>query len=168
MTQLAIAALGDGSFGPDAFQLRRSFWEGLAARGRGDAAAAQAAFTAAREELARKVSASPDFAPSLSMLALIDAGLGRKEEAIRESRRAAEMLPVSRDAVNGAHLIEFLALTYAWSGEPALACEQLEQATKLPGTLSYGQLRLSPMWDDLRGQPRFEKIVASLAPEAAR
>jgi len=61
-------------------------------------------------------------------------------------------------------MIELLALTYAWSGETDLACDQLEAAIKNPGTISYGQLRLSPMWDDLRGNPRFEKVVAALAP----
>jgi serine/threonine protein kinase len=167
-TQSALTALGDGSFGPDAMQLRRVFWEGLAARVRGDTAGTQRAFAAARAEQERKVAAAPDFAPALCILGLIDAGLGRKAEAIREGRRAAEMLPVSRDPINGAHMVEYLAVTYAWSGESELACDQLEVATKIPGTLSYGQLRLSPLWDDLRGNPRFEKIVASLAPEADR
>ncbi len=167
-TQEALMELGDGSFGSDAIQLRRVFWEGLAARARGDTAGAKRAFEAARAEQERQAEAYPDFAPALSILGLMDAGLGRKEEAIQEGRRAVEMLPVSRDPINGAHLIEVLATIYAWSGEPALACDQLEIATKIPGTLSYGQLRLSPMWDDLRGNPRFEKIVASLAPDADR
>ena len=164
-TQSALAALGDGSFGPDALQLRRIFWEGLAARARGDTKEVKRAFEAARAEQERKVEAAPDFAPALSMLGLIDAGLGRKSEAIREGIRAVEMLPVTRDPINGAHLVEFLATIYAWCGEPALACDQLDVVTQIPGTLSYGQLRLSPMWDDLRGNPRFEKIVTSLAPD---
>ncbi len=160
----AIAALGDGSFGPDAMQFRQDFWRGLAARMNGDTSKASLAFTAARAEQARKVEAAPDFAPALCILGLIDAGLGRKADAIREGRRALEMLPVTRDPVNGAHLVEYLAMIYAWSGEPSLACEQLEAATKIPGTLSYGQLRLSPMWDPLRKHPRFAQIVATLAP----
>jgi hypothetical protein len=94
--------------------------------------------------------------------------LGNKADAIREARRAIEMLPITRDAIDGAHLIENLATVYAWSGEPDLACDQLEAVTKIPGTLSYGQLRLSPLWDDLQGHPRFEKIVASLAPEVSQ
>jgi serine/threonine protein kinase/Tfp pilus assembly protein PilF len=167
-TQSALTALGDGSFGPDAIQLRRIFYEGLDARVRGDTAAARRAFGFARAEQEGKVAAAPDFAPALCILGLIDAGLGRKAEAISEGRRAIEMLPVSRDPINGAHLIEYLAVIYAWSGEPELACDQLEIATKIPDTLSYGQLRLSPLWDDLRGNSRFEKIVASLAPDANR
>ncbi|HEY1582646.1 MAG TPA: protein kinase [Chthoniobacterales bacterium] len=160
----AIAALGDGSYGPGSLQLRRIFWEGFAARIRGDTAAAARAFKAARAEQERKVVSAPDFGPALSVLGLIDAGLGRKEDAIREGRRAAEMLPLSRDPINGAHTIEFLANIYAWSGEPALACDQLDIVAKVPGTLSYGELKLSPMWDDLRRRPRFKRIVASLAP----
>ncbi|MBA3960468.1 MAG: tetratricopeptide repeat protein [Chthoniobacterales bacterium] len=146
-TQSALTALGDGSFGPDAMQFRRIFWEGLAAKVNGDTAGAVQAFGQARDEQARKVAASPDFAPALCILGLIDAGLGHKEEAIREGRRAIEMLPVSRDPINGAHMIEFLAISYAWLGEPELACEHLEMAVKIPGTLSYGQLRL---WFELR------------------
>jgi hypothetical protein len=53
----------------------------------------------------------------------------------------------------------------AWVGEKDLACEQLASAIKHPSLLSYGQLKLLPFWDPLRGDPRFEKIVASLAPK---
>ena len=162
----AVAALGDNSFGPNAIQFRRVFWEGLAAKVKGDTGGAMRAFSAARAEEDRKVAAAPDFAPGLCMLAVMNAGLGNKTEAISEGRRAVEMLPVSRDPVNGALMIEFLAVTYAWSGEPSLACDQLEVAAQMPGNLSYGQLKLSPLWDNLRGNPRFEKIVASLAPDA--
>ncbi len=167
-TQRAITALGDGSFGPDAIQLRKTFWEGLAAKISGDKAGAERAFAAARAEQEPKVAAAPDFAPGVCILGLIDAGLGRHAEAIEEGRRAVEMLPLSRDPINGAHLIEYLAVIYAWSGKPELACEQLEAATKIPGTLSYGQLKLSPFWDELRGHPRFEKVIASLAPYARK
>ena len=165
-TDRALAALKDESFGVDAIQLSRTFGEGLAARARGDAAGAERAVTAARAEQEKGVAAQLEYGPSLCILALIDAGLGRKAEAIREGMRAVELLPVTRDPINGAHMIEFLAVIYAWTGEPALACAQLEVATKIPGTLSYGQLRLYPFWDPLRADARFEKIVASLAPEA--
>jgi serine/threonine-protein kinase len=98
---------------------------------------------------------------------LIDAALGRKEEALREGRRAIELLSVAKDSINGAHMIEYFAITAAWSSEKELACEQLAIAANLPGTLSYGQLKLLPYWDPLRGDPRFEKIVAGLAPKDA-
>ncbi|MEY2564070.1 MAG: hypothetical protein QOH88_2263 [Verrucomicrobiota bacterium] len=67
--------------------------------------------------------------------------------------------------LNGVRVLEILAVIYAWTGEKDLACEQLEVITKLPASVSYGQLRLYPYWDPLRGYERFEKIVASLAPK---
>ncbi len=111
------------------------------------------------------VQAQPIYGPAISILGLIDAGLGNKAEALREGRRAVELLPVTKDSVNGAHIIQFLAITAAWVGEKDLACEQLAIVTRMPGPLSYGQLKLFPMWDPLRGDPRFEKIVAALAPQ---
>jgi hypothetical protein len=99
------------------------------------------------------------------VLGLIDAGLGREEEAQREGQRACELLPVSKDALNGADLVVNLALIYAWTGENDRAVEQLARAAQIPGNLSYGLLKLHPEWDSLRGDPRFEKIVASLAPK---
>ena len=160
----ALAALGDHSFGPDAMHLNRKFGEGLVARARGDAAAAQTAFAAARAQQEKTIVAQGEWAPALAVLALIDAALGRKEEALREGRRAVEILPVEKDALNGVRVREFLAMTYAWAGEKDLALEQLESVISYPATASYGQLRLHPYWDPLRGDPRFEKIVASRAP----
>ncbi|MDP9004406.1 MAG: hypothetical protein M3N12_06390, partial [Verrucomicrobiota bacterium] len=95
--------------------------------------------------------------------------LGRKEEALREGRRATELLPVAKDALNGVHVMEALAIIYAWTGEKDLACQQLAAVTPLAGSTlsSYGQLRLHPYWDALRGDERFEKIVASFAPKSA-
>ncbi len=98
----------------------------------------------------------------------IDAALGRKEEALREGRRAVELLPVEKDPVNGMIMIEYLAMIAAWVGEKDLACEQLATAVRCPTSgldLSYGELKLMPFWDPLRGDPRFEKTVASLAPK---
>jgi serine/threonine protein kinase len=163
----ALEALGDGRFGEDAVRFRRSFGEGLLARMTKDETKARAAFTAARTEQDKIIRAQPDYAPALCVLGVIDAGLGRKEEALRAGRRAMELLPVVKDPINGAHVIEYFAVIAAWVGEQELACEQLEIATRLSGggLLSYGQLKLSPFWDPLRGDPRFEQIVASLAPK---
>jgi serine/threonine-protein kinase len=99
------------------------------------------------------------------VLGLIDAGLGRKEEALREGRRAVELLPAEKDAVFGPLMVKYLAMIAAWVGDKNLACEQLAIAVRPPCTVSYGQLKLLPFWDPLRGDPRFEKIVASLAPK---
>jgi serine/threonine-protein kinase len=130
-----------------------------------DQAKARSAFSAARAQQERVVQVQRDYGPALCVLALIDAGLGRKDDALREGRRAVELLPVAKDFVNGVHMIEYYAITAAWVGEKDIACEQLATATRLPGTLSYGHLKLQPYWDPVRGDPRFEKIVASLAPK---
>ena len=95
---------------------------------------------------------------------MADAALGNKDDAVREGRRAVELMPVGKDVIRGPLLIEYLALIYAWTGEKDRAVERLDEAAKLPSFLSYGRLRLRPRWDPLRGDPRFEKIVASLAP----
>ena len=160
----ALAAIGDG-FNTDGLSFSRTFMEGCVARAFGDDAAARKAFTAARVEVERTVREQPDYGPPLCMLGLIDAGLGRKEEAIREGRRASELLPVAKDAMNGAHIMQFLGVIYAWTGEKDLAIKQIAATLQVPSLLSYGELRLHPFWDPLRGDPRFEKIVASLAPK---
>src|SRR5438128_2405499 len=161
----ALAVFGNNTLGPDAVQFGRAFYEGLLARMKGDAAAAHAAFTEARAAQEQIDQAQPDYGPALCVLGVIDAGLGRKEDALREGRRAIELLPVTKDSVNGAHMIEYFAMIAAWVGEKDLACEQLAIATRLPGRLSYGGLKLFPTYDPLRGDPCFEKIVASLAPK---
>jgi Tfp pilus assembly protein PilF len=165
--EAALAALDDGTFGTNSVQLNRRFGEGLLARMTKDDARARAAFMAARVEQEKVVKAQPDYGPALCVLGLIDAGLGKKEEALREGLRAIELLPVAKDSLNGTHMIEYFAITAAWVGEKGLACEQLEKTTRLPGSWfdSYGQLKLSPVWDPLRGDTRFEKLVASLAPK---
>ena len=163
--EAALEALGGNTFGNDAMQLNRTFGEGLIARMTKDDAKARAAFTAARTEQEKRVQAQPNYGPALCILGLIDAGLGRKEDALREGRRAIELMPVERDSTNGVHMIEHFAVIAAWVGEKDLACEQLAIATRLPGYLSYGNLKLLPWWDPIRGDPSFEKIVASLAPK---
>ena len=143
----------------------RAYWDGVIARCQGDSAKAQAAFTAARREVEKTVERQPDFAAALSLLGMIDAGLERKEQAIQEGRRACELLPVSKDAIDGAALAINLAQIYAWTGEKDRAIEQIAAVERVPNTLSYGVLKLHPYWDPLRGDPSFEKIVASLAPK---
>jgi len=143
----------------------RSWCQGLAARARGDAAAAQAAFVAARAELERTVSEQPNYGPAFCVLGLIDAGLGRKEDALREGRHAVELLPITKDSIDGAELMKYLGVIYVWCGEKDLAVDQIAATLKIPSTLSYGNLKLHPYWDALRGEPRFEQIVANLAPK---
>jgi TolB-like protein/Tfp pilus assembly protein PilF len=143
----------------------RPFYEALAARARGDASGARAAFTAARTEVEKTMREQADYAQGITVLGLIDAGLGRKVDAIREGERAVALVPVSKDAIDGPDLMLNLAVIYAWTGEKDLALKLLAEATQLPSTLNYGWIRLHPDLDPLRGDPRFEKIVASLAPK---
>ena len=92
----------------------------------------------------------------------VDAGLGRKEDAIREALRAVELLPIAKDSHWGPSQVAGLALVYAWTGERDRALEQLEIVATIPETRgTYGDLRFNPCWDSLRGDKRFDKIVAA-------
>jgi serine/threonine-protein kinase len=130
-----------------------------------DKAKAHIAFKAARAKQEKIVQAQPDYGPAICVLGLIDAGLGQKNDALREGRRAMELLPVAKDSINGGHITEFFAITCAWVGENDLAIQRLAVAVTLSGNITYGKLKLHPFWDPLRGDPRFEKLVASLAPK---
>jgi serine/threonine protein kinase/Tfp pilus assembly protein PilF len=149
----------------EGFHFPHAWYEGLLAKLRQDVPGAHSAFTAARAEAEKIVRAQPGSEASLSLLALIDAELGQKEKAIQEGRTACDMLPVEKDAAVGVLLLTDLARIYALTGEKDLALKQLEIVSKLPAGPTYGYLRLDPVWDALRGDPRFEKIVASLAPK---
>jgi TolB-like protein len=146
----------------------RAWCEGLVARMRGHKAAARDAFTQARVETQEMLRAQPDYQEGLCALGMIDAALGRKKEAIEEGRRAVELCPVAKDAIQGAVMIQYLAVIYAWTDEKQLALQQLQIAARIPAGVSYGDLRLHPYWDPLRGDRRFEKIVASLAPDTKK
>ena len=164
----ALLASGQEPLGGEAVNFTRAFVEGVIARMANDEHKAQLAFTAARVEQEKAVQAQPDYGPAWCVLGVIDAALGRKEDALREGRRAIELLPVQKDPLNGMIMIKYLAMIAAWVGEKDLACEQLASAVRFPysgGDLSYGELKLMPFWDPLRDDPRFEKIVASLAPK---
>jgi TolB-like protein/class 3 adenylate cyclase/Tfp pilus assembly protein PilF len=143
----------------------RPFAEGVIARMTNDDAKARSALTDARTEQEKIIQAQPNYGPALCVLGLIDAGLRRKEEALREGQRAVELLPVKKDALGGAEIVKYLAIIAAWVDDKDLACEQLAIVINRPSPISYGQLKLLPFWDPLRGDPRFEKIVASLAPK---
>jgi serine/threonine protein kinase/Tfp pilus assembly protein PilF len=161
----ALSASGENPLSDDVIQFNRPFVEGVIARMTNEGDKARIAFTAARTEHEKVVEAQPNYGPPLCVLGLIDAALGRKEEALREGRRAVDLLSVEKDAINGVRMICYLAMIAAWAGEKDLACEQLQIAVNPPAPITYGQLKLLSFWDPLRGDPRFEKIVASLAPK---
>jgi TolB-like protein/tRNA A-37 threonylcarbamoyl transferase component Bud32 len=163
----ALTVLGRDTIDYGVVHFTPTFMEGLIARMANDEHRAQVAFAAASVEQEKIARDQPDYGPPLCVLGLIDAALGRKEEALRKGRRAIELIPMEKDAIIGAQMITYLAMIGAWAGEKNLACEQLAIAIRYPAAdspLSYGELKLMPWWDPLRSDPRFEKIVASLAP----
>jgi hypothetical protein len=87
-----------------------------------------------------------------------------------EGRRAIALTPLEKDVYNGSRVLQYFAITAAWAGDKELAFQQLEAGLLAPNAsqmLSYGALKLHPFWNPLRGDPRFEQIVASLAPKDA-
>jgi TolB-like protein/class 3 adenylate cyclase len=164
----ALTALGNNPFWADLVTLRRQFGEGLLARAMHDEGRAQKAFAAARQEQEQMVQQQKDYGPALCVLGLIDAALGNKEAALQEGRRAMELLPVEKDSMSGQAVMAYFAVIAAWAGEKDLALQQLAAAAPTYGAAiatSYGMLKLFPFWDPLRGDPRFDQIVASFAPK---
>lgn len=141
-----------------------SFYEALIARARGDEAKAREAFAAARTKMTAQVAEQRDNPLLISLLGLVDAGLSRKEEAVREGRRAVELRPIADDAVDGATVLTSLAMIYAWVGDTNAAIEQLTFLATTPGGPAYGQLKYDPAWDPVRSDPRFAAMVNELQP----
>jgi TolB-like protein/predicted Zn-dependent protease len=135
--------------------------DGLVAVARGDKQKAQSIFLDARKRLDAMWGTKVKDALYFAQIAELDAGLGRKEEAIREARRAVDLKPIAKDSLQGPGGVSTLALVYAWTGERDRALEQLEMVATIPAGPTYGALRFNPMWDSLRGDRRFDKIVAA-------
>ena len=157
----ALALLTDRVFGEikPSIYFSRAIAQGVIAHAKGDAAAARAAFIATRAEVEQAREEDPDHGGTHAVLGFVYAGCGLKEEALREGRHALEFTPVMKNAVDGAGVLYFFATICAWTGERDLAIEQLETLAKIPAGASYGDLRLDPLWDSLRGDPRFEQIL---------
>jgi tetratricopeptide (TPR) repeat protein len=163
--QHALAAMPPGGCYDAGIPFPNAWCEGLTARMRGDEQTARVRFLKARTELEQEIRDQPGYAEAFCALGVIDAVLGNQESAIIEGKRAVELMPVSKNAVEGPLLIKYLAVIYAWVGDKDRALEQLDQAVHLPSYLSYGQVCLHPIWDPLRDDPRFEQIVTTLAPK---
>ena len=147
------------------FYFPKSWYQAMIARAKGDSARAMAAFRECREILAQRLIIKPEHARTIAVLAQVDAGLGQKDLAIREAQHAIDLMPVSKDIYDGALVLEGLAQVYTWSGDRDHAIELVEKLLTMPGYINYGRLKLHPLWSPLRGDPRFEKIVASLIPK---
>jgi hypothetical protein len=150
--------------------LSHSFGEGLLARMTKDEARARTAFEAARAQQEKIVQAQPDYGPALCVLGLIDAALGRKDLALDEGRRAIALTPVEKDVTTAAASFNISPSRQRGRARRSLPCSNWKLDCVLP-RIAHAELRrlkTVPVWDPLRGDPRFEKIVASLAPKDAK
>jgi serine/threonine protein kinase/tetratricopeptide (TPR) repeat protein len=138
-----------------------SWADGQVAVARGDKQKAQSIFLAARRRVDATWGTNIKDERYFVSIAGLDAGLGRKEEAIREAQRAVDLRPIAKDSLQGPEIATSVALVYAWTGERERALEQLEIVAKIPAGPTYGDLRFNPCWDALRGDKRFDKIVAA-------
>jgi len=147
------------------FYYPKAWLEAMIARAKGDSGGAKAALATARTILEQRLAIKPEDARNIAVLAQVDAGLGRKELAIQEAKHAVDLMPLSKDVYDGALVLEGLAQVYTWTNEPDRAIELLQKLVAIPSYLNYARLKLHPMWNPLRGDPRFKKIVNSLAPK---
>ena len=147
------------------FYYPRAWFEAMIARAKGDSARAVDAFSSARAILERRLAVKPEHARTLAVLAQVDAGLGHKDLAIQEAQHAVDLMPVSKDIYDGALVLEGLAQVYTCTNEPDRAIELLQKLVTMPGYTNYARLKLHPMWDPLRSDPRFQEIINSLAPK---
>ena len=147
------------------FYFPKSWYEAMIARAKGDSARARAAFRECRGILAQRLIVKPEHARTIAVLAQVDAGLGQKDLAIREAQHAIDLMPISKDIYDGALVLEGLAQVYGWSGDRDRAIELVQKLVTMPSYINYARLKFHPLWSPLRGDPRFERIVNSLAPK---
>ncbi|MEY2542009.1 MAG: eukaryotic-like serine/threonine-protein kinase, partial [Verrucomicrobiota bacterium] len=120
---------------------------------------ARADFERARVIVEKSVRDVPDDSGRHAQLGAIFAGLGRKEEAIREGKRAVELLPESKDAFEGPQVTIALAQIYCWTGEKEQALQLIERSLSTPNGITVPLLKLDPVWDPIRGDPRFKALI---------
>jgi serine/threonine protein kinase/tetratricopeptide (TPR) repeat protein len=137
----------------------------LIARLEGKQPSADSGFAEARDKLNEKLKMIPGNAAVLSTVAVVDALLGKGQDAIARAKRGVELLPISKDAIRGPRIVKNLAVVYARTDEFDLAFEALSPLTKIPFGIYYGELKRDPYWDPLRKDPRFDKLLAELAPK---
>ena len=120
---------------------------------------ARSAFQRARSILKKTIQEGSDDASRHMMLGMVLAGLGEKNAAIAEGKRAMMLLPESRDALDGPKMTLALAQIYAWTGENDAALELLERSLTTPAGVTVSSLKLDPTWDPLRSDARFQALV---------
>ena len=144
--------------------LPRAWYDGQIARAQGDTSRMITAFNEARAKIEAKLRDDPESAFLHGTLAVIQAGLGQKEQSLGEGRRAVALRPIAEDAVDGPVASACLAMVCAWLGDTDSAMEQLIGLASRPGGPDYGQLKFDPAWKDVRPDPRFQKMLAQLEP----
>ena len=146
------------------FYYPKEWYEALIARTQGDQAAARDSFQKARAILQKRLELKPEHARTIAVLAQVDANLGQKELAMTEAQHAIDLMPISKDAYDGALVLEGLCQVYTWTNQIDHAFELLEKLTGMPGYISYGYLQTYASWDPLRKDPRFQKLCDRMAP----
>lgn len=136
-----------------------NYRRGVMARVTGNDAGAKKAFEAAREAINKGLAQNPNDPRLVGYLALVEAGLGENEEAIKQAQRAVDLNPISEDASNGAKVATIQAEVYAWVGQPRIALEKLAVLVTIPDGPNYGDLLLDPAWDSVRAEPAFAHLL---------
>jgi TolB-like protein/Flp pilus assembly protein TadD len=143
----------------------KAFLEGLLYYYEGDKMKAQTAFEHARVMVEQLIRQSPDDAARHAMLGQILAALGQKDAAIAEGKRAVELQPESQDAFDGPQVSVHLAEIYAWVGEHDEAFRLLDHLLHTPNGITVPLLKLDPVWDPLRQDPRFQALIEKYSPK---
>ncbi|MEY2484870.1 MAG: eukaryotic-like serine/threonine-protein kinase [Verrucomicrobiota bacterium] len=141
------------------FYYPRAWYEAVIARAEGNPAAIASAFARTRTILEARLKQKPEDARTLAVLAQVDAGLGRKEEAWGEAQKAVELMPITRDAYEAPLVLQGLAQVYTWTGDTAKAVETIRKLLAVPGYVTVGYLRLDPAWAPLRNDKDFKALL---------
>jgi len=144
----------------------REFFEGAIHIFSKEKEKALAAFKRARPIAEKALQEGPSDASRHVVLGLILAGMGEKELAIAEGKRAVELLPESQDALDGPKMTVALAQIYAWTGETDQALQLIDRSLSTPNGVTVPSLALDPMWDPLRDDPRFQALIDRYATKA--
>jgi TolB-like protein/Flp pilus assembly protein TadD len=155
----ALALLQQSPQDASHFDKPREFFEGAIYTFLNDREKALSAFERARPIAEKAVRESPDDASRHVTLGFILAGLGKRESAIAEGKRAVELLPESQDAFDGPKMTVALAQIYAWTGEKGQALELLDRSLNTPNGVTVPSLRFDPIWDPLRSDPQFQALI---------
>ncbi|PYL00215.1 MAG: hypothetical protein DME32_11340 [Verrucomicrobia bacterium] len=147
------------------FYYPKAWFEAIVAQERGDSAQVLNALRSTRAILAQRLIIKPEHARTIAVLAQVDARLGQKDLALQEAKHAIDLMPISKDIYDGGLVLEGLAQVYTWSDEHDRAIDLLQKLVAMPSYINYARLKLHPLWKPLRGKPRFEAIVTSLAPK---